>query len=146
MSQDDKDSEDSSNSKKKSHTAVIYSIIIIITIALVWFLVWLFYFRFVDSTDDAYVHGNQVMLNSQVSGFVTSINTQDTYLVNEGQILVELDKTDFTIALDLAALNLANTLRDVSDMFQAVKEAALNYKEQEAIVKNNAIRCKKTKM
>jgi membrane fusion protein, multidrug efflux system len=133
---EDKESKDKESEEKKGHATVVYSIIVIVLLALIWFFSWLFYFRYVDSTDDAYVHGNQVLLNAKVSGFVTSINTQDTYLVKEGQVLVELDKTDYKIALDMVSSELGKTLRDVSDLFQSVRETALRYKEQEALVKN----------
>lgn len=84
------------------------------------FLVWFFYFRFIEYTDDAYVQGNLVAITPLHPGFVTSIHTDDTFLVKKGQLLVELDRTDAEIALDFAKDNLAKTVRDVCELFHEV--------------------------
>ncbi len=84
---------------------------------------WYFYARFYVSTSDAYVQGNVVMLMPQVSGTVTAIRTQDTDLVHEGDPLVELDPTDKQLALDLAKANLAQTVREVRQLYD--NEASL---------------------
>lgn len=68
-------------------------------------------------TNDAYVEGNQVYLTPLHSGFVTAIHTDDTFLVKQNDVLVELDKTDALIALDLAKEELAQTVRNVCEMF-----------------------------
>lgn len=54
------------------------------------------------STDDAYVTGNADPISAQVSGSVTVVNHKDTNYVRQGDILVSLDKTDATIALNKA--------------------------------------------
>ncbi len=89
-------------------------------ILLVFFFVWLFYFRFYKYTDDAYVHGNQVYITPLHPGFVTSIRTDDSFLVEKGQLLVTLDQTDAKIALERANEALAQTVRQVSEMFHQV--------------------------
>src|SRR5260221_5955038 len=43
------------------------------------------------STEDAYVHGNQIFLTPRVTGTVVAINADDTDLVQKGQPLVVLD-------------------------------------------------------
>jgi len=58
------------------------------------------------STDDAYVTGNADPISAQVSGSVTVVNHKDTNYVRQGDILVSLDKTDATIALNKAKNNL----------------------------------------
>ncbi len=56
------------------------------------------------STDDAYVTGNADPISAQVSGSVTVVNHKDTNYVRQGDILVSLDKTDATIALNKAKI------------------------------------------
>jgi membrane fusion protein (multidrug efflux system) len=90
------------------------------TLALVAFLLWLFYFRRIAYTDDAYVQGNQVFITPLKSGFIQAIHTDDTYLVTLGQLLVELDATDSEIALNKAKENLGAVVRDVSQKFHDV--------------------------
>ncbi|MDE3046135.1 MAG: HlyD family secretion protein [Verrucomicrobiota bacterium] len=84
------------------------------------FLSWLFLFRFVEYTDDAYVGGNQVYITPLHSGFVTSIHTDDTFLAERGELLVELDRTDANISFDRAKEDLANATRQVCQMFHQV--------------------------
>ena len=132
-----KNSDDKGPERKRNPFVLI--LIAVFTIGVIWFIIWFFYLRFIDSTDDAYVHGNQIVINAKVNGFVTSVHTQDTYYVKQGEVLVKLDTVDYQTALDLASSELAKTLRDVSDLFQAVNEAASQFKEQEAIVKNHEV-------
>lgn len=106
----------------------------VITIALGIFLWWFFYLRFIDSTNDAYVHGNQVRVSSQVPGIIASVNTENTLLVEEGQVLACLDETDMKIALEKAKAELADTIRKVTEMFEEVYVIASRYQEKQAEV------------
>jgi membrane fusion protein (multidrug efflux system) len=71
-----------------------------------------------ESTDDAYVAGNLVNVSPQISATVTAIDADETELVHQGQPLVRLDDTDTAIALDQAKANLAETVRQVRQMFE----------------------------
>lgn len=93
------------------------SCLVLLMIALI---LWLFIFRFRAYTNDAYVEGNQVFITPLHPGFVTSIHTDDTFLVEKGQLLVELDKTDARLALDQAEEILAQTVREVCQAFHEV--------------------------
>lgn len=88
---------------------------------------WYLVSRFWVSTDDAYVHGNQVALMSQVSGTVTAVDADDTDLVNRGQVLVTLDHSDASVALQQAEAKLAQTVRQVHQLY--AQEA-----EQQAVI------------
>ncbi len=84
---------------------------IIVIIAVLTFFYWLFVWRHEVYTTDAYVSGNLVNLNSQVSGIVSSINIIDTDYVEKGQILVELDTTDLTLTFETNCQMLAGNIR-----------------------------------
>ncbi len=86
-------------------------------LALIAFCLWFFYFRYYRSTDDAYVHGNQIQLNSQIQGTVVSICAKETDFVEKDQILVELDPTDYLLSLEKAKSTLAYNVRQVVHMF-----------------------------
>lgn len=60
------------------------------------------------------------MLTPLIPGFVKSILTDDTYLVEKGQLIVQLDETDAKIALQKAQENLAEKVREVCQNFHAV--------------------------
>src|SRR5579872_5728225 len=86
-----------------------------------------------EETDDAYVTGNQITINPQISGTVTQIFAEDTFPVKQGQLLATLDTTDFAITLNLKREQLANTCRSVYDLFEQVKQ-----KEDEVAAKRAA--------
>ena len=94
--------------------------VILIVIALVfvlaglgWWLAYVFVFSLRETTDDAYVGGNQVNVSSQISGTVTAVLADDTQLVQSGQPLVRLDPTDAEVSLAKAKSALAAAVRQV---------------------------------
>lgn len=95
-------------------------------IALIFFLLWLLIFRFHKTTDDAYVSGNQVVITPQISGFITFVTVEDTELVEEGHILVQLDTIDQTVNLEKAKSELADTVRNVAQLFENVGKLKAN--------------------
>jgi len=78
---------------------------------------WATALRYVQSTDDAYVSGNVVQITPQISGTVVSIGADDTQFVNAGQTLVQLDRSDASVALEQAEAQLARTVREVRNLF-----------------------------
>jgi membrane fusion protein (multidrug efflux system) len=102
--------------KKLTYVYWISVLLIIFAGALIWFVFW----RNRAYTDDAYVMGNQVYITPLHDGFVTSIHTDDTFLVKKGELLVELDKTDAEIRLDRTKVELAETVREVCQLFHQV--------------------------
>ncbi|HTD15647.1 MAG TPA: HlyD family efflux transporter periplasmic adaptor subunit, partial [Chthoniobacterales bacterium] len=79
---------------------------------------WFFFARFSVGTDDAYVHGNQVVVTPQVSGIVSSVEADDTQLVQSGQVLVRLDQNDARVALEQAKAQLGQSVRQVRQLYQ----------------------------
>jgi membrane fusion protein, multidrug efflux system len=91
-----------------------------------WGAYYLLYGRDHVSTDDAYVNGNLVRLTPQVAGTVIAINTDETQFVHQGQTLVQLDPHDAAVTLAQAKANLAQTVRDVAQLFaEEARDAAL---------------------
>ncbi|MBN1007995.1 efflux RND transporter periplasmic adaptor subunit [Amphritea pacifica] len=84
------------------------------------------YGRFYEDTEDAYVDGDRVQIGSQISGTVVRINVDDGDYVEQGQVLVELDPSDTTIALEQAKADLATAVRQVRGLFASVD----NYRAQ----------------
>jgi membrane fusion protein (multidrug efflux system) len=67
--------------------------------------------RFV-TTDDAYVHAAKLMVSTDVSGLVTSVNVKEGQTVKKGDVLFRLDPRPFQIAVDNAQAALAQTTQD----------------------------------
>lgn len=93
---------------------------------------WLLWGRFHERTNDAYINGNMVSINSQINGTIAKVYADDTNLVEQNQILIELDPTDAQIALDKAKADLANTVRRVVNLFARVKEFESRLEMREA--------------
>lgn len=74
--------------------------------------------RYHATTDDAYVNGNLVRIAPQVSGTVVAIHADAPHFIKRGQLLVQLDKGDCEVALARAQSTLAETVRDVAQLFE----------------------------
>ena len=109
---------DPQSRKRKKIVLIFTAICLVLLIA--FLLIWLLFLRFIAYTDDAYVEGNQVYITPLRPGFITAIHSDDTYLVKKGQLLIDLDKTDSIIALNLAKKNLAQVTREVCQLFHQV--------------------------
>ena len=93
---------------------------------------YLLFGRYHVTTKDAYVNGNMIRLAPQVSGTVTQITTDQTQHVTEGQLLVRLDPHDTDVSLGQAKANLAQTVRDVAQLFAEEQRDAAAVSAQEA--------------
>ncbi|WP_413498109.1 efflux RND transporter periplasmic adaptor subunit [Buttiauxella gaviniae] len=114
------------SSKRKRNFIIL---ILILMLAAAGCLAWYFlYARYYESTDDAYVNGNQVALTPQIGGTVTQVTADEGDFVEKGQPLVLLDPSDTKIALQQAEANLANTVRQVRGLYST----ADNYRAQVA--------------
>lgn len=114
-------------SSKRRRNFII--LILILVLAAAGCLAWYFlYARYYESTDDAYVNGNQVALTPQIGGTVTQVTADEGDFVEKGQPLVLLDPSDTKIALQQAEANLANTVRQVRGLYST----ADNYRAQVA--------------
>jgi membrane fusion protein, multidrug efflux system len=112
-------------SKTASRRPLILLALVVLAVA-GWALYYLFIGRYHVSTDDAYVNGNLVRLTPQVSGTVIAINTDETQFVRRGDVLVQLDPRDSEVALAQAKANLAQTVRDVAQLFaEETRDAAV---------------------
>jgi len=72
---------------------------------IVLLVVGFFLYRYVtsyESTDDAQVDGHVNSISARVSGHVIKLNVQDNQYVQAGTVLVEIDPTDYQVAVDNA--------------------------------------------
>lgn len=91
-------------------------------VGLLWLLYWILLGRFFVSTEDAYVSGNQVTLMPQISAGVVAIFADDTDLVQQGQLIVQLDPTEHEIVYNEKKAALGETVRQVAQYFERVRE------------------------
>ena len=85
--------------------------ILILIIAAVVIVAGLFLWRYLssyESTDDAQVDVHLYPVSARISGYVVKVNVNDNQWVEKGDVLVEIDPTDYQVALAQAQANLAN--------------------------------------
>ncbi|QQG29516.1 multidrug efflux MFS transporter periplasmic adaptor subunit EmrA [Pectobacterium carotovorum] len=113
---------------KKQQRKRVLSLLTFIFVALgcVWLVYWYLILRHHQSTDDAYVAGNQIQIMAQVSGSVTHVNVDNTDFVKQGQILVELDPTDAQQTFERAKTGLANSVRQTHQLIINSKQYQAN--------------------
>ncbi len=100
--------------------------LIFLAAALAWGVRWFLHSRGHESTDDAYVAGNLVRVTPRVGGSVVAVLADDTDFVKQGQVVVKLDDTDARLALDRAEADLGETVRKISQAFEAHAQQAAN--------------------
>lgn len=110
------------NGKRKRLLLGIAALFVLAGLA--WLLLWLFVFSLRQTTDNAYVGGNQVGVNARVAGTVTAIYADNTDVVRAGQVLVRLDGTDTRLALQRAAAALAQAVRQARQADSGAAAAA----------------------
>lgn len=87
--------------KKRILTAAL---LVLFAAGLAYFL----YGRGRIATDDAFVDGHIHYVTPRVAGYVANVAAKDNQLVAAGDVLVELDPTDFQVALAQARADLAS--------------------------------------
>ncbi|GFZ98560.1 efflux RND transporter periplasmic adaptor subunit [Dyella caseinilytica] len=123
ISKDAKDSGLAAKDPAKRSRALLIVATVFVLAAVIWFLLWFFVLSRRETTDNAYVGGNQVALSSQVSGTVVAILTDDTQHVEAGQVLVKLDGTDADVRLRQTSSALAQAVRQVRQQTDTVTSA-----------------------
>ncbi|MFP9229512.1 multidrug efflux MFS transporter periplasmic adaptor subunit EmrA [Pectobacterium cacticida] len=114
------------NKKQQRKRVLTLLTLLFIALGCAWFVYWFLVLRHHQSTDDAYVAGNQIQIMAQVSGSVTHVNVDNTDFVKQGQMLVELDPTDALQAFEHAKNELANSVRQTHQLIINSKQYLAN--------------------
>jgi membrane fusion protein (multidrug efflux system) len=121
-------------------------------VALAAMAIWQMGGRYV-STDDSYVQTAKLMVSTDVSGLVKTVNVREGQHVKKGQVLFTLDPHPFQIALDDAKAQLGQVVQTVQSTkadYQSMLSTAdaqraqvdlsrRNYERYAALLKANAI-------
>jgi membrane fusion protein, multidrug efflux system len=93
--------ESSRSARIRSPRFRMFLILGAILLLVVGFFLWR-YFSSYESTDDAQIDGHVNSISARVSGHVVKLNFQDNQFVKAGTVLVEIDPTDYQLAVDRA--------------------------------------------
>jgi len=91
---------------KKGRKRVIFGVVGVVVIVC-GVLLWR-YLSSYESTDDAQVDVHLYPVSARISGYVIKVNVNDNQYVEKGTMLVEIDPTDYEVAVAQAKANLAN--------------------------------------
>ena len=124
-----------SASKTKDKTIVRRVLMIggVLIVAAVSAAVYLTGGRYIGS-DDSYIHANKLMVSTDVSGLIQSVNVKEGQSVKKGDILFTLDPQPFEIALDNAKASQAQAVMDVESARSTYRAAVGQIAAQQAQV------------
>ena len=123
MSDQQIDTQTSSNNKSQQRKkGLSIFILLLLLIAIGSAAYWFFFIKGFEETEDAYVSGNQVMVSAQVAGNISKINVDNMDPVQAGDVLLELDDTNTKLSFEQAKSNLANAVRQISQLNYTVKQ------------------------
>jgi membrane fusion protein (multidrug efflux system) len=91
--------------------------IVVVLGVIAWGAYWLFYGRFFEATDDAYVGGDVVAITSREPGTILTLHADNTQFVHRGQVIIDLDPANAIIGMQQAEANLAQTVRQTRALF-----------------------------
>jgi membrane fusion protein (multidrug efflux system) len=118
----------------KRRQRLIALAVAVIAAFIVYGAYWTLHARFYESTDDAYVASDLVQITSEVPGTVRAVYVDDTQHVEQGQVLVELDRADAEIAMASAEAELARTVREVRGLFEQAVGLRSQLRQREVLL------------
>ncbi len=86
---------------------IVFAVLTVLVVAVV--VAWL-HFRHYESTDDAQIDGHINPISSRISGYVIKVNVDDNQFVHAGDVLVQIDPTDYKVAVAKAEADLADAI------------------------------------
>jgi membrane fusion protein, multidrug efflux system len=99
---------------KKYRRALIGGIVAVLLVALGgWFVDYWTAGRFRESTNNAYLRADAVVISPKISGYVTQVSVGDNQTVSAGQMLIRIDPTPYQAAKDMAEAELAQRRADL---------------------------------
>jgi len=97
--------------------------VVVVLGIIAWGAYWLFYGRFFESTDDAYVGGDVVAITSREPGTILTIHADNTQFVHRGQVIIDLDPAIAIVGMQSAEANLAQTVRQTRALFSKADQS-----------------------
>lgn len=116
----------------KRHRIMWGLIILLILAGIAAAIIWSIFYRNYQTTEDAYVGGNILVLSSRQDGSVTSCYVESADFVREGEILVALDPTDYLGNVELKKAALAKAARNVGTLYEDVEQKKASVKLEQA--------------
>ena len=111
--------------RKRFVILVAAAVVVLIAGILLWR-----YLSSYESTDDAQADVHLYPVSSRISGYVVSVNVGDNQWVEKGDVLVEIDPTDYHVAEKQAEANLASAEATAQSLNITVPITSVNTSSQ----------------
>lgn len=139
--------------KGNSSRAISRIVILLLVVAIIGGLYgfwWNTRLKWHEETEDAYVNSHQNVVTSQLSGNIVKVLVDDTQLVKKGDLLAQIDNTDYLLALDDARIQLEQSIRkyyslnnNVNVSSDTVTAKKIDFLKNEADYKRDTLSFKK---
>lgn len=93
---------------RKKRILLVIGVFVLLVLLVGAVIIWLIVRQYV-STDDAYIDGYVTQVSARISAPVIARHVNDNEFVHLGDLLIELDPTDFRVALDQARAQVASS-------------------------------------
>jgi membrane fusion protein (multidrug efflux system) len=94
------------NPQPQSRRKVI-AVIVIVVLAVVAVAIW-WHSTFSEDTDDAQVNGHLIQVSARINGHVAKVDVDENQVVKQGDVIAELDPSDYQVAVENAQAALAS--------------------------------------
>jgi membrane fusion protein (multidrug efflux system) len=85
----------------------VIAVIVIVVLALVAVAIW-WHSTFNENTDDAQVNGHLIQVSARINGHVAKVDVDENQVVKQGDVIAELDPSDYQVAVENAEAALAS--------------------------------------
>jgi membrane fusion protein (multidrug efflux system) len=106
--------------------------LLVLIAAVAWGLRWWTVGRFIETTDDAYLEADSVVVAPKVSGYVTDVYVADNQPVQVGTPLVQLDSRQYRVALDQARATVDARMADIQRAQADIQQQYANIAQAKA--------------
>jgi membrane fusion protein (multidrug efflux system) len=120
-----------------NHRRKIIALIVFSALAVVGAVAAYFYIRYISThiaTDDAFIDGDVYTIASKVTGTVKAVHVESNQFVKKGDLLVELDPSDYDVKVDEASAALSTEKSRIVEAETRIEAAKRQLSELEARV------------
>jgi membrane fusion protein, multidrug efflux system len=123
---------DNNENKSRARTVLLAAAAVIVVAAIVWGLRWWIVGRFLQSTDDAYLHADSVTISPNVTGLVESVYVLENQAVKAGDPLVKVDARTYEAGLEQANATVAARQADIERAQAALVQQQATIRQAQA--------------
>jgi membrane fusion protein (multidrug efflux system) len=99
---DDGDEIAQPNTRRRVIIAVVVAVLVLVAAGLWW------HSTYTEDTDDAQINGHLIQVSARVAGQVAKVYVEENQLVKAGDVIAELDPSDYKVAVENAEAALAS--------------------------------------